>query len=85
MLFYNGHGADRPATLANALSANQYIIHKSQLPLLAAYLEDGRLEVDNNLIENTIRPLALERKNYSFAGSHNWAHRTAMMYAFFTS
>ncbi|MCB0638703.1 MAG: IS66 family transposase [Lewinella sp.] len=58
---------------------------KTQLPLLAGYLDDGRLEIDNNLIENTIRPLALGRKNYLFAGSHQGAERAAMMYAFFAS
>lgn len=58
---------------------------KTQLHLLEAYLEDGRLEIDNNLIENTIRPLALGRKNYLFAGSHEGARRTAMMYSFFAS
>ncbi len=34
------------------------------------YLEDGRLEIDNNPVENSIRPVALGRKNYLFAGSH---------------
>jgi hypothetical protein len=58
---------------------------KTQLPLLAAYLDDGRLEIDNNLIENAIRPLALGRKNYLFAGSHQAAERAAMMYSFFAS
>ena len=58
---------------------------KNQLPLLADYLEDGRLEIDNNLIENAIRPLALGRKNYLFAGSHAGAQRTAMMYSFCAS
>ncbi|MBK9290856.1 MAG: transposase [Bacteroidetes bacterium] len=32
--------------------------------------DDGRYQMDNNLIENTIRPVALGRKNYLFAGSH---------------
>ena len=58
---------------------------KNQLPLLAAYLEDGKLEIDNNLIENAIRPLALGRKNYLFAGSHTGAQRSAMMYSFCAS
>jgi hypothetical protein len=34
------------------------------------------------LIENKIRPLALGRKNYLFAGSHDGAKRIAMMYTF---
>jgi len=43
------------------------------------------VELDNNLIENKIRPLALGRKNYLFAGSHKGAGRIAMMYSFFAT
>jgi hypothetical protein len=58
---------------------------KKHLPRLSHYLDDGRIEIDNNLIENSIRPLALGRKNYLFAGSHLGAQRAAMMYSFFAS
>lgn len=51
-------------------------------PRLIRYLDDGRYEIDNNLIENSIRPVALGRKNYLFAGSHEGAQRAAMMYSF---
>jgi len=47
--------------------------------------DDGRLSLDNNVIENKIRPLALGRKNYLFAGSHDAAQRIAMMYSFFAT
>jgi transposase len=50
---------------------------------LSNYLYDGRLEIDNNLVENAIRPVALGRKNYLFAGSHEAAQRAAMIYSFF--
>ncbi|NGF58342.1 IS66 family transposase [Parapusillimonas sp. SGNA-6] len=50
---------------------------------LSAYLYDGNLQIDNNLIENAIRPVALGRKNYLFAGSHEAAQRAAMIYSFF--
>ena len=50
---------------------------------LETYLYDGNLEIDNNLIENTIRPLALGRKNYLFAGSHDAAVNIAMYRSFF--
>lgn len=50
---------------------------------LSAYLYDGILEIDNNLVENAIRPVALGRKNYLFAGSHDAAQRAAMIYSFF--
>jgi hypothetical protein len=49
---------------------------------LMLYTTDGKLEVDNNLIENAIRPVAIGRKNYLFAGSHNGARRAAMLYSF---
>ena len=51
-------------------------------PRLIRYTEDGRYEIDNNLVENSIRPVALGRKNYMFAGSHEGAKRAAMMYSF---
>lgn len=47
---------------------------------LEKYLTDGQLEIDNNLVENAIRPVALGRKNYLFAGSHNGAGRAAAIY-----
>lgn len=49
---------------------------------LMIYTTDGKLEIDNNLVENTIRPVAIGRKNYLFAGSHNGARRAAMLYSF---
>lgn len=54
-------------------------------PSLTRYTEDGRLSIDNNLIENSIRPVALGRKNYLFAGSHEGAERAAMIYSFLAS
>lgn len=50
---------------------------------LINYLHDGLLEIDNNLAENAIRPIALGRKNYLFAGSERGAQRAAMFYSFF--
>ena len=52
---------------------------------LIGYLHDGALEIDNNLIENAIRPVALGRKNYLFAGSHRAAQNAAMIYSFFAT
>ncbi len=49
---------------------------------LMLYTTDGNLEIDNNLVENAIRPVAVGRKNYLFAGSHNGAARAAMLYSF---
>ena len=50
--------------------------------LLSVYTSEGYLEIDNNLIENKIRPLALGRKNYLFAHNENTAQNLAMLYSF---
>ncbi len=47
---------------------------------LLLFLDDGRLEVDNNLIENAIRPTAIGKKNWLFIGEANAGHRSAMIY-----
>jgi transposase len=52
---------------------------------LMNYLRDGYLEIDNNLVENSIRPTALGRRNYLFAGSHAGAQSAAMFYSFFAT
>jgi transposase len=52
---------------------------------LCLFTTDGQLEIDNNRIENQIRPIALGRKNYLFAGSHESAQRIAMIYSLLAS
>ena len=51
-------------------------------PELKIYAGDGKLNIDNNPVENSIRPVAIGRKNYLFAGSHEAAGRSAMLYSF---
>jgi transposase len=52
---------------------------------LTVFTTDGQLEIDNNKIENEIRPIALGRKNFMFAGSHESAQRIAMIYSLLAS
>lgn len=52
---------------------------------LMNYRNDGRLEIDNNLMENAIRPITLGRKNWHFAGSHVAAQNIAMYRSFFAT
>lgn len=52
---------------------------------LNAFTTNGTLEIDNNRIENAIRPLALGRKNYLFTASDEGGKRAAMMYSFFAT
>lgn len=51
-----------------------------QWPTLEVYLTDGRVEVDNNLVENAIRPTAIGKKNWLFIGDANAGQRSAIIY-----
>jgi transposase len=50
-------------------------------PALVRYVDDGELEIDNNAAERALRPVALGRKNYLFAGSDAGGERAAAMYS----
>jgi hypothetical protein len=49
----------------------------ARLPALTRFLDDGRIELDNNSVERAIRPIALGRKNHLFAGSDGGGVRWA--------
>jgi hypothetical protein len=49
--------------------ARAFTYLKNQFPKLSVYLEDGRLNIDNNVAENHVRPIAIGRKNWLFATS----------------
>jgi len=51
-----------------------------QWPQLTRFLEDGRVEISNNLIENAIRPTALGKKNWLFIGAAHTGQRSAILY-----
>jgi transposase len=53
---------------------------RSRWNALSRYLDDGRLELSNNAAENAIRPVALGRKNWLFAGSDSGGERAALFY-----
>ncbi|HEX9596436.1 MAG TPA: IS66 family transposase [Anaerolineales bacterium] len=52
---------------------------------LGAYLADGRLEIDNNLVENAIRPTAIGKKNWLFFGEAEAGERSAILYTIIES
>ena len=52
---------------------------------LTCYLEDGRLEIDNNLTENAIRPSAVGKKNWLFIGHPEAGWRSAVIYSIVVS
>lgn len=48
---------------------------------LARYLDDGRIELDNMIAERALRPVAIGRRNYLFAGSDAGGRRAAILYS----
>ena len=48
---------------------------------LIGYLKDGRFEIDNNLVENDIRPAAVGRKRWLFIGHPDAGWRSAVIYS----
>jgi transposase len=62
--------------MSQALTYTYSLFHR-----LSRYHLDGRYRIDNNLVENTIRPLSIGRKNYMFCGNHDAAENAAIMYS----
>jgi hypothetical protein len=66
----------RPTSLTG--SAISYTLN--QWDKLTGYLRDGRTQIDNNLVENTIRPSAIGKKNWLFMGDAQTGARAATFY-----
>ena len=62
--------------MEDAISYTYKILKK-----LSLYVTDGRYKIDNNMVENSIRPLAVGRKNYLFCGDDEAAQRAAVVYS----
>ncbi|MBN2863261.1 MAG: IS66 family transposase, partial [Bacteroidales bacterium] len=62
--------------MSKALAYTYRLFHR-----LSRYHLDGRYQIDNNPVENAIRPLALGRKNFLFCGNHDAAENAAVMYS----
>jgi transposase len=56
-----------------------------QWPMLTRFLDGGRIEIDNNLCENAIRPTAVGKKNWLFIGDKDAGWRSAVIYSIVTS
>ena len=67
-------------TLAKAdVTAKAIDYSLSNWRALMRYLDDGNVPIDNNAVENSIRPLAVGRKNWLFVGSQQAGERAAVM------
>lgn len=71
-------GAAEPPSTELA-QASAYILN--HWTALTRFVEDGRVSLDNNHVEQQLRDVALGRKNYLFAGSHDAARRAANLYS----
>lgn len=80
-LFTKVQNQHRPQSLMG--KALSYAL--GQWELLEVYVQDGRLEIDNNPVENAIRPTALGRKNWLFIGAEEAGWRSAVVYSIIQS
>lgn len=71
---------------ARAIATPQSLLGKAMSytqglwPMLQTYVEDGRAEIDNNLVENAIRPTAVGKKNWMFIGEADAGHTSAILF-----
>lgn len=70
----------QPRHLLQSLMGKAISYALGQWSGLAIYLRDGRVELDNNLCENTIRPLKIGAKNYLFMGSRRGGELACVAY-----
>ena len=68
------------STLGKAVN---YFINEYEA--LMGYLRDGQYEIDNNLIENSIRPTAVGRRRWLFIGHPDAGWRSAVLYSILVS
>ncbi|MFH0908414.1 MAG: IS66 family transposase [bacterium] len=74
-----------PQHLPKSLMGGAIAYALGQWKRLLKFRDDGRLEIDNNLVENAIRPTALGKKNWLFFGAPNAGERSAIIYTILES
>jgi hypothetical protein len=62
---------------SHSVDAGCRLHHLFEYERLTRFIDDGRIELDNNTVERSIRPIALNRKNALFAGSDGGAEHWA--------
>lgn len=76
-----GVNSSRHPAVASLAESIRYAL--SRWEGLTRFIDDGRIEIDSNVVERTIRPIALNRKNALFAGSDgggdHWAIIASLM------
>ncbi len=75
----------RPSHRPQSLMGKAISYALGQWGLLEVFVRDGRVEIDNNQVENAIRPTALGRKNWLFIGADEAGWRSAVIYSIIQS
>ena len=75
----------RPRVLPQSTLGKAVSYFLNEYDALIGYLRDGRFEIDNNLIENDIRPTAVGRKRWLFIGHPHAGWRSAVIYSLIVS
>jgi hypothetical protein len=74
-----------PCCLCNPCCSNAIDYALGPWATLQVYLNDGRVEIDSNLVENAIRPTAIGKKNWLFVGEADAGERSAILYTIIES
>jgi transposase len=75
----------QPALLPKSTMGKAVSYFLNDYDALTGYLRDGRFEIDNNLIENSIRPTAVGRRRWLFIGHPDAGWRSAVIYSILVS
>jgi hypothetical protein len=75
----------RPAFLPQSTMGKALSYFIAEYDALTGYLRDGRYEIDNNLVENSIRPTAVGRRRWLFIGHPDAGWRSAVIYSIIVS
>jgi transposase len=75
----------RPSLLPKSTLGKAVNYFINEYEALKGYLRDGRFEIDNNLIENSIRPTAVGRRRWLFIGHPDAGWRSAVIYSILVS
>ena len=68
-------------TLPKSTLGKAFTYCRNQWPKLIAFLDDGRLEIDNNRAERSIKPFVIGRKNWMFSNTSRGAKTSAVIYS----
>src|SRR5262249_1175678 len=78
--------AQRESVMSDQGALKKALVYlENQWPTLLCFLEDGRVPIHNNACENAIRPVAVGRRNWLFAGSERGGHAAATIYSLIES